>query len=164
MTASTSLGLQRQSRTKHSSVQLKQPLFRHYVSKRTAHHINGLICTKRRRHKMTAVERTIYAMVAYDSWFLLLLRGSEGSHPPLLLQRCAAVPHDSQRQRWHGCKQEAGSGRPNLYLSSQWDAAFFRIVFNLAVFIGPPRRQYGVAARRSFTITPRRRAQGGKND
>lgn len=85
----------------------------------------------------------VYVYEIYDSCFLLLLQGSEGAHPPLLLQRCAAVPHDSQRQRWHGCKQEAGSGRPNLYLPSQWDAAFRRIVPNRALFIGLSRRQYG---------------------
>lgn len=85
---------------------------------------------KARRHKMTAMACAMYEMEVneiYDSWFLLLLRGSEGAHPPLLLQRCAAVPHDSQRQKWHGCKQGAGSGRPNLHLSSQWGAALPRL-------------------------------------
>ncbi|KAK2895602.1 hypothetical protein Q8A73_015090 [Channa argus] len=67
-------------------------------------------------------------------------------------------------QIWHRSKQEAGSGKPNLYLSSQWGAAFLCLVFNLAVFIGPLRRQYGVGARRRFTITPRKRGERRKND
>lgn len=100
--------------------------------------------------------------VFYGSWFLLLLRGSEGAHPPLLLQRCAAVPHDSQRQKWHGCKQGAGSGRPNMSLSSQWGAALLCLVFDRAVPIGPPPRRYGVGARRSFAITPRNGGEGEK--
>lgn len=107
--------------------------------------------------------------VIYDSWFLLLLlllllQGSEGAHPPLLLQRCAAVPHDSQRQKWHGCKQGAGSGRPNLYLSSQWGAAFLCHVSNPAVPIGHPPRQYGVGSEAQLRNYTAERRRGRKND
>lgn len=105
-------------------------------------------------------EMVVY--VIYDSWSLLLLQGSKGAHPPLLLQRCAAVPHDSQRQKWHGCKQGAGSGGPSMYLSSQWGAAFLCRVCNRAVSIGPLARRYGVGARRSFAITPRNGGEGEK--
>lgn len=41
-------------------------------------------------------------------------------------------------------------------------AACRRLVFDFGVFIGPPRRQYGKGARRSFTITPRKRREGGR--
>jgi len=90
---------------------------------------NPVIVRKARRHKMTVMScRPTYHVWnvygIYGRWFLHLLQGSEGAHPPLLCQRCAAVPHDSQRHKWHGCKQEAGSGKPNLYPISQWGPAF----------------------------------------
>lgn len=114
-----------------------------------------------------AMACSMYEMVVYYGYLRQLvsapiLQGSEGAHPPLLLQRCAAVPHDSQRQKWHGCKQGAGSGRPNLYLLSQSGAAFLCLGSNSAVSIGPPLRRYGAEAESQLRNYTADRREGGK--
>lgn len=115
MTASTS-----QEARPHTSVPAQeQTPYALYITERGLSAIQDHILSriKARCHK-TTVPR-LKAVEIYDSCFRLLLRGSAGAHSPLLLQRCAAVPHESQRQKRHGCKQGVGSGRPNLYSPSQ---------------------------------------------